>query len=86
MPGSERGRLRLRGRRVDAEDEAAQSGEPPVLASVGEVIFRAFRHKTALKPDRQEARGLQFTTDFRLRARTPSVAVTSITEGREPNA
>ena len=26
MPASERGRLRLHGRRVDAEDEAAQSG------------------------------------------------------------
>ena len=56
------------------------------LTAVGEVIFRASRHQ-AHRPDRQEASGLQFTTDFGLRARTPlPVAVTSTTEGREPNA
>ena len=53
------------------------------LTAVGEVIFRASRHQ-AHRPDRQEASGLQFTTDFGLRART--LAVTSTTEGREPNA
>jgi hypothetical protein len=31
------------------------------------VIFRASRHQTQ-RPDRQEASGLQFTTDFGLRA------------------
>ena len=56
------------------------------LTAVDEVIFRASRHQTQ-RPDRQEASGLQFTTDFGLRACTPlPVAVTSTTEGREPNA
>jgi hypothetical protein len=40
------------------------------LTAVGEVIFRASRHQTQ-RPDRQEASGLQFTTDFGLRACTP---------------
>ena len=40
------------------------------LTAVGEVIFRASRHQTH-RPDRQEASGLQFTTDFGLRACTP---------------
>jgi hypothetical protein len=40
------------------------------LTAVGEVIFRASRHQTQ-RPDRQQASGLQFTTDFGPRARTP---------------
>ena len=56
------------------------------LTVVGEVIFKASRHHTQT-PDRQETSGLQFTTDFELRACTPCrLAVTSTTEGREPNA
>ncbi len=37
------------------------------LTAVGEVIFRASRDQTQ-RPDRQQASGLQFTTDFGLRA------------------